>query len=33
LSGETPYEILMREEYSKVVESLEINLPVLRIWG
>jgi IS30 family transposase len=33
LEGYTPYEILMREEFKKVVESLEINLPVLRIWG
>lgn len=33
LDGYTPYEILMREEFKKVVTSLEINLPTLRIWG
>lgn len=33
LNGETPYEILMKKEFGKFVESLEINLPTLRIWG
>ena len=33
LEGKTAYEILMREEFNKVVKSLEINLPRLRIWG
>jgi IS30 family transposase len=33
LSGKTPYEILQEKEYGKFVESLEINLPSIRIWG
>lgn len=33
LDGRTPYEIMMRCEYQKEVQSLEINLPNLRIWG
>jgi len=33
LSGKTPYEIMQEKEYGKFVESLEINLPTLRIWG
>jgi len=33
LDGRTPYEVMMRKEYGKMVESLEINLPTLRIWG
>ena len=33
LEGRTPYEVVMEKEYGKIVESLEINLPRLRIWG
>jgi len=33
LNGETPYEISFRKEYGMMVESLEINLPNLRILG
>jgi len=33
LDGKTPYEMMMGCEYQKEVESLEINLPNLRIWG
>lgn len=33
LNGSTAYEIMMKKEYQKVVESLEVNLPRLRIWG
>ncbi|MDO8569818.1 MAG: IS30 family transposase [bacterium] len=33
LEGETPYEKMIKCEFGKTVESLEINLPVLRIWG
>jgi transposase, IS30 family len=33
LDGKTPYEILTQKEYGMMVESLEINLPDLRIWG
>ena len=33
LKGRTAYEIMMEKEYQKFVSSLEINLPVLRIWG
>lgn len=33
LSGETPYEVMMRNEVGVNVVSLEINLPNLRIWG
>jgi len=33
LDGKTPYEISFQKEYGMMVESLEINLPNLRIWG
>lgn len=33
LSGRTPYEVSTKEERGMMVESLEINLPNLRIWG
>lgn len=33
LDGSTSYEIMFEKEYGKIVESLEINLPRLRIWG
>jgi len=33
LSGRTPYEVMFEKEYGMMVESLEINLPTLRIWG
>ena len=33
LSGATPHEIMMEQEYQKAVVSLEVNLPRLRIWG
>lgn len=33
LDGKTPYEILIQKEYGMMVESLEINLPTLRILG
>jgi IS30 family transposase len=33
LSGRTPYEVSTQEECGIMVESLEINLPSLRIWG
>ncbi len=33
LNGSTAYEIMSEKEYQKVVESLEVNLPRLRIWG
>jgi IS30 family transposase len=33
LGGRTPYEVMFEKEYGMMVESLEINLPTLRIWG
>jgi len=33
LGGRTAYEVLIEKEYGMMVESLEINLPTLRIWG
>ena len=33
LLGFTAYEIMMKSEYGKLVESLEVNFPKLRIWG
>ena len=33
LDGHTAYEVMMQKEYGIMVESLEINLPVLRIRG
>ncbi len=33
LNGKTPYEISAQQECGIMVESLEINLPSLRIWG
>lgn len=33
LDGRTAYEVLAQKEYGMIVESLEINLPNLRIWG
>jgi IS30 family transposase len=33
LSGKTSYEVSIQEECGMMVESLEINLPNLRIWG
>ena len=33
LNGRTAYEVSVQKEYGKMVESLEINLPNLRIWG
>ena len=33
LAGRTAYEVSMGKEYGMIVESLEINLPTLRIWG
>jgi len=33
LSGRTAYEVSTEKEYGTLVESLEINLPDLRIWG
>ena len=33
LEGRTAYEVLTQKEYGMMVESLEINLPNLRIWG
>ena len=33
LDGFTPYEKMMECEFKKEVESLEVNLPRLRIWG
>ena len=33
LEGRTAYEVSTQKEYGKMVESLEINLPDLRIWG
>jgi IS30 family transposase len=33
LEGRTPYEVMSEKEYGIIVESLEINLPTLRIWG
>ena len=33
LEGRTAYEISTQQEYGMMVESLEINLPDLRIWG
>ena len=33
LVGRTAYEVSMQKEYGMMVESLEINLPTLRIWG
>ena len=33
LSGKTAYEVSIQKEYGMMVESLEINLPKLRIWG
>jgi transposase, IS30 family len=33
LEGRTAYEVSMEKEYGMMVESLEINLPTLRIWG
>jgi IS30 family transposase len=33
LNGKTPHEVVMEKEYGMIVESLEINLPTLRIWG
>lgn len=33
LSGRTPYEVCIQKECGIMVESLEINLPTLRIWG
>lgn len=33
LFGRTAYEVFVEKEYGTLVESLEINLPNLRIWG
>jgi IS30 family transposase len=33
LDGRTAYEVMFEKEYGIMVESLEINLPTLRIWG
>ena len=33
LEGRTAYEVSMQKECGMMVESLEINLPTLRIWG
>lgn len=33
LDGRTAYEVITQKEYGMMVESLEINLPDLRIWG
>jgi len=33
LSGRTAYEVFMEKECGMIVESLEVNLPNLRIWG
>jgi IS30 family transposase len=33
LEGRTAYEVSTEKEYGTLVESLEINLPSLRIWG
>ena len=33
LEGRTAYEVSIQKEYGMMVESLEINLPTLRIWG
>ena len=33
LDGRTAYEVSVQKEYGRMVESLEINLPNLRIWG
>lgn len=33
LDGRTAYEVSVQKEYGMMVESLEINLPDLRIWG
>lgn len=33
LEGRTAYEVSMQRECGRMVESLEINLPSLRIWG
>ena len=33
LEGRTAYEMMTEKEYGMMVESLEINLPSLRIWG
>lgn len=33
LDGKTAYEVSIQKEYGMMVESLEINLPTLRIWG
>jgi IS30 family transposase len=33
LEGRTAYEVSMQKEYGMMVESLEISLPTLRIWG
>lgn len=33
LEGKTPYEVMFEKVYGMIVESLEISLPTLRIWG
>lgn len=33
LDGRTPYEVMFKKVYGMIVESLEISLPTLRIWG
>ena len=33
LDGRTAYEVMFEKEYGIMVESLEISLPTLRIWG
>jgi IS30 family transposase len=33
LEGRTAYEVMFEKVYGMIVESLEINLPTLRIWG
>lgn len=33
LEGRTAYETMVSKEFGKAVRSLEINLPILRIWG
>ena len=33
LNGRTAFEVMMEKEYGILVESLEINLPKVRIWG
>lgn len=33
LEGRTAYEVMFEKVYGMMVESLEINLPTLRIWG